>query len=728
MKQARELKSFIYGQHFSDGLRITLGCMIPVAICAIIGLFYVGTLISLGALLLGIADTPGPASHRRTGMLACLIICVFSFFATILASTSFPLMCVVLAIISFTYAMFGVFNTRAANIGTMGILMMLLNVDSMYSLTEELQFILLFLLGAVWYIIVSLSLTKMRPYRQAQQELAESIRHVADYLRIKSDFYSVDTDYDTNYLKIVEKQVLVHQHQENVREILFKSKRSIKDTTKIGRFLTLVFNDIVDLFEQGMSTFYDYSAIRNTFIETGVLHHFKFVLVKLSHELDHFAYELTANRMPKQLYTFSKDIELLKVEIDALEAKHPDLNTLPLKKIIVNIRRIASLITNMYGYSKINKADIKKQEIDESKKFVQTSHIDWKVFKNNLSLDSSVFRHALRVSIVLTATFILVTLAGFTEQGSFWVLLTILVILKPGFGVTKSRNFQRLVGTIVGGVMGTVILITVENQFVLFGFLMIFFLIAYSLFRVNYIMSVFFMTPYVLILISFTGVSTLEMVQERILDTFLGCFIAFLSSYLIFPNWEGAKLKSNVYKLLSANYLYLEQIAKVFTQSPIDVTEYKLMRKELYIASANMGSTLQRLFTEPKWRQKNTKEVNRFVVLNHLFSSYAASIYSELDKSNIYVVSQEHMTLLRKTAQNLLRIITSLDPNEAPEDWTKNYQLPDDHPEPMDIDNQLITERLQFLLKIASDLQKSTQEVIQKDTVKHENQMQLTNG
>lgn len=700
MEQAKEIKSFFYGQYFSEGVRISLGCMVPVLVCALIGQFYVGTLISFGALLIGLSDSPGPASHRRTGMLICLALCTITFLITILANTSILLMCIVIALLSFTYSMFGVFSARASTVGAMGMLMMLTNVDAMYSLKEELQFFLLFLIGAVWYMFVSFSITKIRPYRLAQQELAESIRHVADFLRLKSNFYNTKTDYDQNYLKLIEKQVHVHEHQENVRELLLRSKRSIKDTTRIGRFLTLVFNDIVDIFEQSMSTFYDYSTIRKTFAETGALHHFRFVLVKLTHELDHFAYQLTTNKMPVPLYSFAKDIENLKAKVDQIEITHPNLNTLPLKKIIVNIRKIATLISNMYSYSRVNTADIKKQEIDEANKFIQTSHIDWKVFRNNLSLSSSIFRHSLRMAIVMSSTFILVKFADFSDQGSFWVLLTILVILKPGFGLTKERNFQRLIGTVIGGIMGGIVLITVHNPIVLFGFLMLFFLSAYSLFRINYIMSVLFVTPYVLIMISFTGVNTLEVVQERILDTLIGCAIAFLSSYVIFPNWEGSKIQGTVSKLLVANYAYLEQIAKILTDVPINITEYKLARKEVYIASANMGSAFQRLLTEPKWRQKNTKEINRFVVLNHLFSSYASSLYLGLDKSDTIPLSHEQFAIFRKIAQNLHRIITTLDVEEVPEDWTKRYNPPIESPENNN-DLNLITERLQFLLKIS---------------------------
>lgn len=726
MKQSKEIKSFFYGQYFAEGLRITIGSIIPVVVCALLDQLFVGTLISLGALLVGLSDTPGPPHHRRTGMLACLGVCLFTFLVTISVNNSFILMGVVLAIISFSYSMFGVFNARAATVGAMGILMMLIHIEGEYTLKEEMQFILFFIIGAVWYMIVSFSFNKIQPYRLAQQELAESIRHVAEFLRLRANFYNVKTDHNQNYLKIIEKQIEVHQHQENVRELLFRSKRSVKDTTKLGRLLILVFNDIVDLYEQSMTTYYDYDAIRKMFNDTGVLHHFRYVVVKLTHELDHFAYQINANQMPRPMHDFTKDIEHLRFKVEQID-KNYDRNTIPLKKVIVNIRKMVALIDNMYNYSQVNASSIIKEEIDDASKFIQTSHIDWKSFKSNLSKDSSIFRHAVRMAIVMTVSYFGMHFLNFSDKGSFWVLLTILVILKPGFGLTKERNVQRLMGTVIGGIVGALILITIHNQAVLFVLLVLFFLIAYSIFRINYILFVVFLTPYVLIMISFTGVNTFEMAKERIFDTFIGGMVAFLSSYIIFPNWESTKIKETIYKLLVANFVYLEQVAKMFTDEPINITEYKLARKELYIASANMGSTFQRMLTEPKWRQKNTKDVNRFVILNHIFFSYSASLFTEIDKSSNLHISNNQYDLLKRTAFNLYRLIQRFEEYEAPVDWTTNFQGSLDEDENHE-DSKLITEQLQFLLKISNDLPVATDDAIKRDAMKYDKEMEVTHA
>ncbi len=714
MNKTKEINSFFYSQYFAEGLRITIGAIIPVVVCALLGEFITGTLISLGALIIGLSDTPGAPHHRKIGMFYCTILSVITIILTYLVNNSLIATTLMIATISFLASMLAVFNARASTIGTMCILIMLMTLDNNSSFLQEVIHLSYFIIGALWYILVSFSIMQVRPYRLAQQELSETIIHIADYIRLKADFYNSKSNVDENYIKLIEKQILINEHQENVRDILFQSKRSIKDTTKEGRYLTLVFNDIVDLFEQSMTTQFDYNSIRKDYANSGLLDRVKSIIIKVSHELDNIGYKINANKTPLPIYNFEEEIEKLRILIDDYDRKNKT-NSIALKKIVINIRTITKHLKDIFNYAKFKKLEIKKAEIDQSRKFIKTDVINWQNFKDNISLESTIFRHALRMSIMLASTFLIFKLINFTPQAIFWILLTILVILKPGFGLTKERNLQRLIGTIIGGIIGGIILFTIHDVAIRFALLVFFFLIAYSLFRVNYILAVIFMTPYVLIMLSFTGTNTLEMAKERILDTFIGGSLAFLSSYVIFPNWESFLIKSNMRNLLIANYQYLSQAIILLSKQELDVTDYKLARKEVYIASANMGSTFQRLLTEPKWRQNFTKEVNRFVILNHIFSSYSATLMTQLRNANTTYFTNSHLRILYKSLHILEKLIDTLKEGENDPDFVKASEMVKFEDANITSDDaKIITDQLDFLFKISSDLQKITNDFIDK--------------
>ena len=87
--QVREIQYFFSGQDFSDGLRVTLGILLPALLFSQFGELQLGVMLSIGALSVSIADFPGPPVHKRNGMLLCCL-CIF-FVAIITGFAPAPL-------------------------------------------------------------------------------------------------------------------------------------------------------------------------------------------------------------------------------------------------------------------------------------------------------------------------------------------------------------------------------------------------------------------------------------------------------------------------------------------------------------------------------------------------------------------------------------------------------------------------------------------------------------
>src|SRR5690606_14611122 len=102
-------------------------------------------------------------------------------------------------------------------------------------------------------------------------------------------------------------------------------------------------------------------------------------------------------------------------------------------------------------------------------------------------------------------------------------------------------------------------------------------------------------------------------------------------------------------KLLIANYHYIAQALKIITGQPPNITDYKLARKDVYVATANMASAFQRMITEPKSKQRDAKEVNRFVVFNHILSSYSVTLLNNVKDADHASLTSEQVKIIRKT-------------------------------------------------------------------------------
>lgn len=701
MIQAREIKSFIFSQYFSDGIRISIGILLPSLVFNYLGLLPVGLTLSLGAMCVSIPDNPGPVIHKRNAMLFC---CLFVFLTALLTGliNHYPiLLAAEIFIFCFFFSMFSVYGNRASAVGTATLLIMILSIDE--DRFPFWEYALYILSGGIWYMLLSLSLSQIRPYRLAQQALAECISELAAFVKIKAEFYDPATDYDENYNRLVDQQVIVNNHQDSVRELLFKSRMIVKESTLTGRLLIAVFVDIVDLFEQTMATHLDYHSIREKYGDTEAMEGLKDVITKLADELENLSYYMTINDKPKRLFHYKAELENLKLKIDRVE--QAGFNALVLKKILINIRNMTSRIRKIYGYFENTKLSGTKRSPEELSKFVNHQGYDLKVFRENLTPGSSIFRHAIRVALMCFIGYLVSKLFPIGHH-SYWLLMTILVILKPAYSLTKERNIQRLVGTICGGLAGALILIYVKDQTTLFILLLLFMIGSYSFQRLNYIVSVLFMTPLILILFSFLGESSMAIAQERIIDTFLGSFIALTSSYIILPNWEFYQIKKYIREALIANYEYLMKVANELLGKPSDVMAYKLARKEVYVSAANLASAFQRMLSEPKNKRQKNSDIHQLVVLNHILSSYIATLFTYLQQPEQPKVNDHHIKLLRKSLYTLSEVIKKIDATDfMPYDIT---EYPEERPvyQINSEEDDLLIRQLEFINRLVADIQK----------------------
>lgn len=642
----KETKQFLLSQYFSDGIKITLGVLLPSVILFQFDLVETGIAVSLGALCVSIVDNPGPPIHKRNAMLAVTPLIFIMAIITGFSNHSTWLLAIEIGVFCFVFSMFNIYGARAASVGMAPLIILILGIDRPFTSQEVWLHALYLLAGCVWYMLLSLSINRLWPYRAAQQLLGESIRELGEYLSLKADFYDETKPIEEIQRKLIKQQIDVHQHQDSVREVLFKTRKLLKDASPESRRLILTFVDVVDLFEQSMVAHYDYEIIRKQFSNNHILKEIGLSVRLLADELQHIGRLLHNRETLKPLHLLESRLNELKKQLDTLEAD--GLNVMVLKKVLVNLRNIGSRITQIYRYTESPKNIPQQTQGADYSKFVTHQSFDIKIFFENLTLQSANFRHALRVSIVCLGVFIV---AGRFYSGhyGYWILLTVLVILKPGFSLTKQRNYERVIGTIIGGFIGAGVLYFIHDKTLLFVFLLLFMVLSYSFMRLRYVIGVLFMTPFILIMFSLTTPETSmqAIVQERIIDTLIGAAVAGVASYFIFPSWESYQIKKMMADTILANAQYLAKAIDLDKTERSAVTEYRLARKHMYVSQSNLSSAFQRMLDEPKHRRKNSTAIHRFVILNHMLSSYIATLNEQL--ANPTELYEENIRSIRKS-------------------------------------------------------------------------------
>jgi len=661
MERSQQIRYFLFSQYFSDGVRITLEIIIPSVIFSYLGDLKTGLALSLGALCVSISDGPGPVIYKRNGMLFCnLFVFISALLTGFLNHNPFTLGIFILAA-SFLFTMFSVYGNRANSVGFAALLILILQMTEAIPPGLVFKESLLILAGGIWYMVIALLFFRITPYRPAQRSIGDCLRETAKYLLIKSEMYNTDSDLQKQYINLLNQQVLVNERQDATRELLFKNRALLKESTLQGRLLVLTFIDIIDLFENIIATGYDYEELRREYGDTGILATISLIIKSLAAELNNMGEAIQSNKLYKNEYGLEKELNSLKKRMDIL-SKSSD--TLMLYKVLANLRNLGEEIDNISGYfSEEIRAKRKLRTSKEYSRFVSQQNISWKVFRNNLTMESGIFRHSLRVMITCGVGFLLSKLLLHGHH-SYWIVMTIIIILKPAYSLTRQKNSDRLLGTIGGGIIGLLLLQFVHDNYVLFGCIVFFMLGTYTFKTLNYIVMVIFLTPYVLILFHFLGLAPLNVAGERLLDTAIGSLLAGLASYFLFPLWESTQLQTYMAKALKANIKYLEKLNELLSGKKISSLDYKMVRKELFVSTANLAAALHRMQSEPKNKQKHKNEIYEFVVLNNLLTSNVASLTAD--------VMQKHDPSFSKLINPLKSSISSLE--KSLEKLDKNYR------------------------------------------------------
>jgi uncharacterized membrane protein YccC len=281
-----------------------------------------------------------------------------------------------------------------------------------------------------------------------------------------------------------------------------------------------------------------------------------------------------------------------------------------------------------------------------------------------------------------------------------------MVIMKPSYSLTKERNLDRLFGTIGGALIGMLILNYVTDKYWLFVILLICMLGTYSFQRKTYLISVVFMTPFILILFDFLGMGSRALLVERVYDTAIGGALAFIGSYVLFPHWEHKNLQNTLIEMLEANLAYFHQVSQLYFGGAYQHVPYKIVRKEVFVRGANLASGLQRMLAEPKHKQLSIKEIHEFSVLNHLLSSYVATLalysrehFDTLPNFNFIEEISQNIKVLLKEAIKIIEKSEYVETENIQLLKVKNHQY-----EETDKNMILISEQFINIQKVTYDI------------------------
>ncbi|GGR12407.1 FUSC family protein [Streptomyces roseolus] len=172
---------------------------------------------------------------------------------------------------------------------------------------------------------------------------------------------------------------------------------------------------------------------------------------------------------------------------------------------------------------------------------------------------SAVLRHALRVSAVTAAGYLLGQVLPFGH--GYWAPMTSVMVMRPDFSQTYSRSVARFGGTLVGvGLASAVVRTAHPGTYLSAGLAVLCAFGMYLLMRTGYAVSQVCVAAYVVFLLGMEGSGVTQTVRDRVLLTLLGGLLAMLS-YAVYPAWETPRLRGRLADWLTASGRYAAAVA-----------------------------------------------------------------------------------------------------------------------------------------------------------------------
>ncbi|MBU6420026.1 MAG: FUSC family protein [Proteobacteria bacterium] len=560
----------------SEGLRAFCAVALPLLLGQILDVPQLG-LAALGALLTCYADPGGPAARRAPAVIAFALIggAVYGGFGW-LSAQSVGLAAALAALVIFCTSFVRIFGQSAMQVGN------LVSVTTVLALGSPdphmLQAALRganFWAGAAWAAFLTLIIWQTHPYAASRRALAEAARRLSQFSQSLAVFAATAGAEATFSDHALEFRGTVREAIETARSVAYETFRRRGLVSPRGAQLSLrlesferIFGGLIALSEQLESD----QAARADCVKP---------LRLISGWLAAMAPEIEAD---KPLDTPRKHASLgrLRASLKAL----PDTAELHALAAIAEQFAVLIAVAPPAGAPAPmpSPAGLRSQVISP--------------IRQNLTMSSLAFRHALRAGVVALPVLALTTRYGGIY--SHWATITLVFCLQPYFATTMARAVERCAGTVLGGVLAAIIGLLVHTDLQLATAMLPLTLCAFALRAVNYSLYVAVLTPMVVLLVEQLrpGESELYVAMSRVVWSLLGGALAVVATAVLWPGFEAPKLEAGMRAARRAHAGYAEAvIAAVLGQGGWPAAD--AARRAAGLASNNLEAAMARALAEP---------------------------------------------------------------------------------------------------------------------------------
>lgn len=251
----------------------------------------------------------------------------------------------------------------------------------------------------------------------------------------------------------------------------------------------------------------------------------------------------------------------------------------------------------------------------------------------------------------------------FKLERSYWAILTALILISQTWGESIKKSFERVLMTILGGIVGTLIFFLLhgrlEWQFVMIlisAFFMVYFL------NYSYLLTVFFITIFVVFLFAILRGWTIQYLNERIYETIIGAGIAIFTSAFVFPIKESGGLQNILVEYIKRTEKFIDSVFSViFGRLENKITFQE--RRESFTDYINIKNKIKTMSYEMFFTYFSRQKLKKIVILLGTLLHYVTSmidISPKLNNEKIRFLIEAEFNEAHEILTNNLKFIQEL--------------------------------------------------------------------
>ncbi|MBB6250025.1 FUSC family protein [Nitrospirillum iridis] len=223
-----------------------------------------------------------------------------------------------------------------------------------------------------------------------------------------------------------------------------------------------------------------------------------------------------------------------------------------------------------------------------------------------LSPSSPIARHALRVALVVTATY---TVTAYLDVAyAYWATMAAVVVMQPQAATTWPRTLERVVGSVTGGAGAAFLAVALPTPLWLLAAIFPLAAATIALRSVSYSLFVTFLTPLFVLVADLlhpdvTGGEGIAL--ARAFNNTLGSIIGLAGCLILWPEREPKSFSQRLAAAVEANMRYATLVVRA-GQTPY--AEIDAARRAAGLASTAAEVTRQRMVLEGRRRRAHLDE------------------------------------------------------------------------------------------------------------------------